>query len=91
MVAAPLTVLLRKNVKFRKNRVWTKIELRALEKLKTALSTGPVMAHPKWDEGMILRTDACKDGLGACIQNADGHPIAYASKSLTEAESRWPT
>ena len=31
-----------------------------------------------------LQVDAFKSGLGACILQ-DGHPIAYASRSLTQA------
>ena len=36
---------------------------------------------------VILQCDASKKGLGACILQ-EGRPIAFASKSLTDTETR---
>ena len=33
----------------------------------------------------MIETDASKDGLGACLLQ-EGHPVAYASSSLTASE-----
>ena len=36
----------------------------------------------------MIETDASKDGLGACLLQ-EGHPVAYASRSLTASEQNY--
>ena len=42
---------------------------------------------------VILQVDDCKLGPGRCLLQEDNHgklrPVAYASKSLTQAETRY--
>ena len=51
----------------------------------------PVLRHPDFSKPLILQTDACGYGLGAVpaqIIDGDEHPIAYASRTLEDRETR---
>ena len=60
----------------------------ALEETKRILSTTPVLKY--FDPGATptLQCDASMHGLGACLMQ-DGHPVAYASRSLTPTEVQY--
>lgn len=58
------------------------------------LSRSPVLILPKLDEDMVVRTDASSTGVGAVLlQEREGslHPVAFASKKLSEREQRYST
>ena len=57
----------------------------AFQKLKVALTQAPVMSYYSLDEPIVVSCDASLGGLGAVLLQKD-HPIAYASKSLTNTE-----
>lgn len=58
------------------------------EALKLDISQAPVLKFFNHSKPFTLSVDASKSGLGAvCLQ--DGNPVAYASRALTEAESRY--
>jgi dUTPase len=94
-VAEPLTKLTRKGFQF----AWTEEEERAFKELKDRLMSTSVMAHPNFgkDAGrFILDTDASSDvGIGAVLSQVQSDKtekvIAYASKSLSEAERNYCT
>lgn len=74
---------------------WTPACERALEELKDALLAHVVLAHPNFNQPFILSTDASMDGLGAVLSQLTpgedrARPIAFASKSLNRAQSRYP-
>ena len=60
----------------------------ALEETKKILSTTPVLKY--FDPGATptLQCDASMHGLGACLMQ-DGHPVAYASRSLSPTEVQY--
>ena len=86
-VAAPLNALTQKCVPF----VWTQECTEAFTKLKEHLVRAPVLAYPTFHPDsmeFVLQTDASAVGLGAVLEQ-DGHAIAYASRSLTQAERQY--
>ena len=85
-LAAPLTALTRKEHKF----VWTEKCESSFQKLKTRLTTAPVLTIPQGSEGFAIFCDASKQGLGAVLMQ-HGKVIAYASRQLKDYETRYPT
>lgn len=85
-LAQPLTDLLRKGVVFK----WCQAQEQAYQELKKRISTAPVLALPDPKKGFVLTTDASDKGLGAVLTQ-DGRPIAYFSKRLNPAQSRYTT
>jgi hypothetical protein len=89
VVAAPLTELTKKNVKFR----WTDECQNAFEKLKQALCEAPVLIHPDPTQPYVLYTDASDLAVGGIlVQKKDGveKVVAYLSHKLTGAALSWP-
>ncbi|UYV73793.1 K02A2.6-like [Cordylochernes scorpioides] len=71
---------------------WTVDCERAMDKLKQALSSPPMLAYPDPGEPFILDTDASNTGLGAVLsQTQDGveRVIAYFSKTLSKPERNY--
>ena len=60
----------------------------ALEETKKILSTTPVLKYFDPSATLTLQCDASMHGLGACLMQ-DGHPVAYASRSLTPTEVQY--
>jgi transposase InsO family protein len=89
-IAAPLHELTRKNVSFH----WGPEQQKAFDELKLRLTTAPVLAMPTDDDTFILDTDCSGRAAGAVlsqIQNGVEHPIAFASRSLNNAERAYST
>jgi len=78
IIAKPLTLLLR-NKQFQ----WTDQANTTFHNLKTAMTTTPVLALPKFQAQFTVETDACIDGIGAVLMQ-NGQPIACLSKALGE-------
>jgi len=89
-VARPLYELTKENVRFE----WQKAHEDAFELLKKRLTTFPVLRYPDFSRPFSIYTDASRYGLGAVLSQTsdDGkeHPVAYASRNLNPAESRYP-
>ena len=86
-IAAPLYHLTQTGVPF----LWSEDCSDAFETLKCFLTEAPVLAYPSFSfnaSGFVLQTDASAVGLGAVLEQ-DGHPIAYASRSLTSSERNY--
>jgi len=67
--------------------IWTDECKTALKKLKSQLSSTPILAHPKYDRTFILHTDASKDGFGAVLSQiwtADDYRVAESSDGRQE-------
>ncbi len=88
-IASPLTGLFKKGVPF----IWHDAQRQAFEFLKHALSHTPVLAFPDYKKPFILCTDASSLDVGAVLMQASEcqrpHGIAYASRVLNSAESKY--
>ena len=81
----PLQQLMKKN----KTWSWTEREEQAFNRLKNALINFPILKLPLPDQAYVLQTDASDIVIGAVlsqIQDNVEHPIAYASRTLNNAE-----
>ncbi|KAI5737969.1 hypothetical protein M8J77_001280 [Diaphorina citri] len=81
----PLTQLLKLKQKWE----WGAAQEESFLKLKTLLSSPPILIRPDFDKPFSVQTDASFSGLGAVLtQNIDGkeHVIAYASRQMIAAE-----
>lgn len=87
-IAKPLHKLSEKKAKF----VWTDDCQNAFERLKSALTTAPILAYPKPECPFILDTDSSNVSTGAVLsQIIDGkeHVIAYMSKTMNKHEMQY--
>ncbi|KAL1115716.1 hypothetical protein AAG570_006006 [Ranatra chinensis] len=87
---APWTRFLRKGLKF----VVTADMIEEFNRIKKALTNAPVLRYPDFTRPFVLTTDASGVAVGAVLsQVEDGkdRPIAYASKKLADAETRYPS
>lgn len=83
-LTAPIRELLKKDVTF----MWQHEQKEALEKIKTVLTSNPVLAFYDVTKDVTIQTDSSQDGLGSCLLQ-NNHPIAYASRALTSAEKNY--
>lgn len=82
--SAELRNLTRKDVDFD----WSVKHESELKNLLKCVSSKPVLSVYDPKKPVIIQTDASKDGL-CCVMTQDGHPIAYASRSLSKTEQKW--
>ena len=85
-IAAPLTRLTKKGVKFE----WTDQCEESFQELKNRLISAPVLTLPIGVEEFTIYCDASKFGLG-CVLMQRGKVIAYASRQLKPHEQNYPT
>lgn len=87
----PITDLLKKNVK---KFEWTPEAESALNVLKTALISAPVLKTPDFTKPFIIQADASDRGVGAIlVQHHDYQEcvITYMSQKLSTAQSKYTT
>jgi len=87
-IIRPLQKLLSKEEKFK----WTQEHEDIFQKLKTMLTTAPVLSHVQPDGELILRCDASIEGIGSVLlQKIDGveKPICFLSRALNQAEKNY--
>ena len=85
-LAAPMTRLTRKEVKF----VWDDSCERELQELKRRLTSSPILIVPERGQRYTVYCDALKDGLG-CVLMQSGKVVAYGSRQLKNHEQNYPT
>ncbi|XP_044405708.1 uncharacterized protein [Triticum aestivum] len=85
-IAAPLTHLTKKGIKFE----WSDECEKSFQELKNRLVSAPVLALPVGGEEFTIYCDASKIGLG-CVLMQRGKVIAYASRQLKPYEQNYPT
>ena len=100
LISSSLTDLTKKGVNVRVASQAPEVQ-EAIETLKTALTTAPVLAPPKSDRPFILHTDAATGhGLGAILIQRDDsetgekatgpeRPIAYFGRKCNPAEKKY--
>ena len=83
---APLTALTSKEAKWR----WTEVEQKAFDTMKRIVSRETLLAYPNFSEPFEIHTDASHTQLGAVISQR-GKPIAFYSRKLNPAQTRYTT
>ena len=76
-IAAPLTKLTRKDVKYD----WVDVCQKSFDELKGRLTSAPILALPNGRDGFVVYSDASRQGLG-CVLMQNDRVIAYASRQL---------
>lgn len=89
-MAGPLTNCLKKNDgKF----TLTPEAIESFEKLKTAMSTAPVLAQPDFSREFFIQCDASRVGVGGVLFQLDDEnrerPIAFVSKKLNRSQRNY--
>ncbi|CAI7730659.1 unnamed protein product [Closterium sp. NIES-53] len=88
-IATPLTNLLKKNTPFK----WEDVHQQAMEQLKTALTSAPILILPDPEKDYVIEADASDQAVGAFLMQDQGkglQPIAYLSKKLHGAKLNYP-
>lgn len=67
---------------------WSYVEAAALERIKQAITTAPVLKYYDPAAELTLQTDASDTGLGAVLLQA-GQPVAYASRALSPTQTSY--
>ena len=86
ITAAPMAILLQKNVKYE----WSEKCQRSFDKLKAFLTETPVLTQPTCSNEYVIFSDASLNGLG-CVLMQEGKVVAYASRQLKPHEKNYPT
>ena len=83
-ITKPLRDLTRQDCEW----MWHTTQQAAVDELKKAVISAPVLRYYDLKEEVTIQCDASQSGLGAAfLQN--GQPVAYASRALTSAETRY--
>ena len=77
LIAAPLTRLTRKGVKYE----WSDDCEQSFQELKARLTMTPVLALPTPESEYVVFSDAFQQGLG-CVLMQEERVIAYTSRQL---------
>ena len=88
-IAAPLNELTKESVKFE----WSPLHTAGFLSLKAAMQSAPVLALPDPKLPYVIHTDASGFATGAVLMQDQGRglqPIAYLSKKMLDAETRYP-
>ena len=61
---------------------WLDKATTTFNELKAAMMITPVLALPDFDKTFVIEVDASRVRIGAVLMQ-DGHPLTYASKTLS--------
>jgi len=67
---------------------WAEPQQKSFETVKELITSAPVLSHFNQQQQLVIQTDASSKGLGSCLLQ-EGHPISYASRALTDCETRY--
>ena len=85
-LAAPMTRLTRKGVKFE----WDDLCEKAFQELKRRLTTTTILIVSEQGQKYTVYCDASRDRLG-CVLMQSGRVVAYGSRQLKNHEQNYPT
>ena len=89
-IAKPLNILRKEDAKF----FWRKDQAQAFQEIKAMFKKAPVLLHPDRGKPFFVESDASDYAIGMVLlqKGSDGklHPVAFASRSLTSAEIKYP-
>ena len=85
-LAAPMTRLTRKGVKFE----WDDLCEKAFQELERRLTSAPILIVPEQGQRYTVYCDASRDGLG-CVLMQSERVVAYGSRQLKNHEKNYPT
>uniref|UniRef100_A0A3B3HY91 Gypsy retrotransposon integrase-like protein 1 n=1 Tax=Oryzias latipes TaxID=8090 RepID=A0A3B3HY91_ORYLA len=83
-IDAPLRQLTKRDVEF----MWQPAQQQAFEKLKDVCTNPPVLKFFDVSKPVEIYCDASSTGLGAVLIQ-DDRPVAFSSRSMTDAETRY--
>ena len=83
-ITEPIRQLLKNETQF----IWIYEQKAAFERIKEILTKDPVLTYFDVTKPVTVSCDASKSGLGAMLLQ-DEKPIAFASRSITETETRY--
>lgn len=86
-IVKPLTEATKKDAVIN---IHQKSYIEAVQTCKRLLINAPILAFPDFKKDFVITTDASDIALGAVISQ-DGHPIAYASRTLSKTEQNYNT
>lgn len=90
-ITAPITDLVSKK---KNNFTWTDSAQEAFEKLKTLLTSEPILANPDFTKPFVVQCDASDRGMGAALLQGEGDQervIAYWSQKFNAAQRKYQT
>ena len=70
--------------------IWDSAQDKAFEEIKHLLTQAPVLAYFDPTKELSIQYDASGQGLGAALLQ-EGRPLAYASRALSDTETRYAT
>jgi RNase H-like domain found in reverse transcriptase/Reverse transcriptase (RNA-dependent DNA polymerase)/Integrase zinc binding domain len=85
-VLGPLTTLCSKTAKWQ----WTDEQQKAFELMKKIIGKETLLSYPNFNKPFDIHTDASHTQLGAVLSQ-DGRPIAFYSRKLSLAQTRYTT
>ena len=83
---APLTSMTSKESKWK----WTELHQNNVDLIKNVIAKDTLLAYPNFNTRFDIHTDASQTQLGAVISQ-DGIPIAFYSRKLNPAQTRYTT
>ena len=83
-VTKPIRDVLKADISFH----WDTEQKEAFALIKKILSTEPALAFYDMEKPVLISCDASQSGLGAVLIQED-RPVVYASRALTDAETRY--
>ena len=89
-ITKPMTRCLKKDIKIEH----TPEFIKAFEHCKQLLINSPILQYPDYSKPFLLTTDASNFALGAVLSQGpipNDRPIAYASRTLNESETKYST